>query len=123
MAKVLLDTSFILSCVRNKLDFHEELLDKGHTILIPKEVKLEIKRIKDSTKSLKVRDDAVLAMKLINSEPHKEVDCPGKYVDVGIKNYLLKNPEYVLATVDKALKKSIQNRKIVIRNLKKLELQ
>ena len=123
MAKVVLDTSFILSCVRNKLDFYEELLDKGHTILIPKEVKLEIKRIRDSTKALKVRDEAVLALKLIKSETYKEVNCPGKYVDTGIKAYLEKNPEFLLATVDKALKKSVRNRKIVIRNLKKLELQ
>ena len=123
MAKVVLDTSFILSCIRNKLDFYEELEDKGHTILIPKEVKLEIKRIKDSTKSLKVKDDAVLALKLIKSEKHTEIECPGKYVDVGIKNYLEDHPEFLIATVDKKLKKSVRNRKIVIRNLKKLELQ
>ncbi len=123
MAKVLLDTSFILSCIRNKLDFYEELEDKGHQVLIPREVKLEIERIRKSTKALKVKSEAVLALKLIKSEKHEEVDCPGKYVDVGIKEYLKERPEILLATVDKALKKSIRNRKVIIRNRKKLEVQ
>lgn len=123
MSKVLLDTSFILSSVRNKLDFYEELANMGHTVLIPKEVMSEILRIKESTKSLKVKDDANLALKLIKSGDYAEIDCPGKYVDKGIKNYLDKNLEVILASVDVILKKSVRNRKIVIRNKKKLELQ
>lgn len=123
MGKVLLDTNFILTCVKNKLDFYEELLLKGHAILIPKEVVLEIKRIEKSTKSLRVREDAHLALKLIKSGEHKEIDCPGRYVDVGIRVYLEKHPEVILGTMDKELKKSVKNRKMVIRNKKKLELQ
>ncbi|PJE81489.1 hypothetical protein COU58_02175 [Candidatus Pacearchaeota archaeon CG10_big_fil_rev_8_21_14_0_10_32_42] len=123
MAKVLLDTSFILTCVRNKVDFYEELLDLGHSVLIPKEVMNELKRIQTSSKALKVRSETELAFKLIRSGNYEEVSCPGKYVDVGIKDYLDKNSEKILATVDKVLKKSVKNRKIVIRNKKKLELQ
>ncbi len=123
MTKVLLDTSFILTAIRNKLDFPEELILKGHSIFIPKEVLSEIERIKNSTKSLKVRSEAELALKMIHSEAHKEISCPGKYVDSGIKNFLKDNPDFVLATVDAKLKRSVKNRKIIIRNKKKLELQ
>ena len=123
MANVILDTSFILSCVRNKLDFYEELEEKGHLVFIPKEVVLEIKRIKDSSKSLKVKNEAEVALKIIKSGNYGEVNAPGKYVDAGIKAYLEIHPDFILATVDKGLKKSVRNRKIVIRNRKKLELQ
>ncbi len=123
MAKVLVDTNFILGCVRNKLDFYEELLHKGHSVLIPKQVLLEIERIKNSSKSLKLKDEANLALKIIKSGDYEEVDCPGRYVDVGIKSYLKEKSGVVLGTMDKDLKKSVKNRKMVIRNKKKLELQ
>lgn len=123
MAKVILDTNFILHCVENKVDFYEEIADLGHKVLIPKEVILEIKRIKTSTKSLKVRERAGLALKIIDSEPYQEISCPGRYVDTGIKNYLKGKPEIMLATLDKELKKAVRGRKLVIRNKKKLEVQ
>jgi len=59
----------------------------------------------------------------LESASYREVDCPGKYADSGIKNYLKEHQEFILATVDSKLKKSVKNRKIVIRNKKKLELQ
>jgi rRNA-processing protein FCF1 len=123
MANVLLDTSFILSSIRNKLDFFEELLNMGHSVFIPEEVLAEINRIGSSTKSLKVKSESELALKMIKSGNYKSVSCPGKYPDAGIKNYLDSHPDFVLATMDYELKKSVNNRKIVIRNRKKLELQ
>jgi len=123
MAKVILDTNFILNCVRNKFDFYEGIRDRGDTILIPKEVIEEIKRISKTAKSLKLRDESKLSLKVIKSENYDEVDCPGRYVDSGIKKYLNSNPDIILATMDRELKKSVKNRKIVIRNKKKLELQ
>jgi len=123
MAKVLLDTNFILTCIRNKLDFFEELLMKGHRVVIPKEVIAEIIRLRDGSKALSFREEAELALKIIKSNDYLEVSSPGKYVDSGIFNFMKDNPEYILATLDKRLKKSVRNRKIVIRNKKKLELQ
>jgi len=123
MAKVILDTNFVLHCVENKVDFYEEISDMGHQVVIPREVKAEIERIKNSTKSLKVRERALLASKIIDSEPHEEISCPGRYVDTGIKNYLKDKPEILLATLDKDLKRAVRGRKLVIRNKKKLEVQ
>lgn len=123
MSKVLLDTNFILNAIRNRLDFFEELLQKGHQILIPKEVILEIKRLRDGSKALKFREEADFALKLIQSSDYKKISCPGRYVDRGIKKYCDDNPQVILGTMDKELKKSVKNRKMIIRNRKKLELQ
>lgn len=123
MSKVLLDTNFILNAIRNKLDFFEELFQKGYQVLIPKEVILEIERLRDGSKALKFREEADFALKLIRSSDYKEISCPGRYVDKGIRKYCDENPQVVLGTMDKELKKSVKNRKMVIRNKKKLEFQ
>ena len=123
MAKVILDTNFILTCIGNKVDFYEEFLHKGHSVLIPKEVVSEIKKLRDGTKKLKFREEADLALKLIASGDHEEVSIGGRYVDAGLRKYLGDHPKVILATADKELKKSVANRKFVIRNRKKLELQ
>jgi len=123
MAKVLLDTNFILICIRNKLDFYEEFLHRGYSVIIPKEVVEEIKRLRDGSKSIKFKQEAELALKLISSQNYQAVNAPGRYVDVGIKKYLDNHPKVILATMDKELKRAVMNRKFVIRNRKKLELQ
>jgi len=123
MSKILLDTNFILYCIANKIDFHEEILMKGHRVVISKEVVDEIKRLRDGSKALKFREQANLALKLIASQDYEEISTPGKYVDKGIKKYCEEHPQIVLATMDKELKKSVKNQKMVLRGLKKLELQ
>ena len=123
MSKVILDTNFVLNCVRNKLDFFEEFLLRGDRVLIPIEVIEEIKRLRDSNKKLKFKEEANLALKMIASNDYEEVSAPGKYVDKGLIKYCEAHPEVVLGTMDKVLKKSVSNRKLVIRNKKKLELQ
>ncbi len=123
MAKIVLDTNFILTCVGNKLDFFEELLMKGHAVLIPKEVVEEIKRLRDSSKAMKFREQADFALKLLEVNDYEEISAPGRYVDVGLKKYLDEHPKVILGTMDKDLKKSVKNRKMVVRNKKKLELQ
>ncbi|HKL23590.1 MAG TPA: PIN domain-containing protein [Candidatus Nanoarchaeia archaeon] len=123
MAKVVLDTNFILNCVANKLDFFDEILMKGHIIQIPLQVIEEIKRLKNSSKAVRFREQANLALKLIEVNDFEKIDVPGRYVDVGLRKYLGENPKIILGTMDKELKKSVKNRKMVVRNKKKLELQ
>ena len=45
MKKVLLDTNFILTAIRNKIDFFEEIKLIGMKIAVPKQVVAEIKII------------------------------------------------------------------------------
>ena len=68
MKEVLLDTNFILSCIRDNIDCFEELTFMGFRILVPKEVVKELKKIAESKKSLKFRNDAELALRIIKKE-------------------------------------------------------
>ena len=105
MAKIVLDTNFILECIKNRVDFFEELLVRGHRILIPKEVISEIKRLCDSSKALRFKENATLALRLLESEDFELIDAPGRYVDKGIQKYCSLNPDVILATMDKELKR------------------
>ena len=123
MGEVIVDTNFILNCIRFKVDMYEEFLLRGESVIIPEEVIWELKRLSEHSRSLKLREEARLALKLIDSGEHRVVSIGGKYVDVGLRKYLGEHPRVILATMDKELKKSVSNRKYVIRNRKKLELQ
>jgi len=94
----------------------------GFQILIPKQVLEEIEKIKNSKKKLKFREDAELASKILGKNDTKKVDIGDKYVDRGILKFAKKNPRAAIATLDREIKKKTKNKKVVIRQKKKLEL-
>lgn len=112
--KVILDTSFILSAIRNKIDFLEETRNLGLTPIIPKQVIVELKGI---TKS-----ESKLALKLIKKNKLKTIDLKTKNTDQGIINYANKNPKITVASLDREIKSNIKNQKLVIRAKKKLAI-
>ena len=122
MKTAVLDTSFILSCIREKIDFLEYLYLEGFQIAIPKQVIAEIKRIENSNKKLKFRDDAAVAQKLLKSNPFKKIDLKTNYVDAGLLKLARSNPKIAIATLDAEIKRKIGNPKIIIRARKKLEV-
>lgn len=122
MKKAVLDTSFILSCIREKIDFFEELKFMGFSIIIPNQVISEIENIKNSNKKLKFKDEAAIALKLLKSSSFSEIDLKTKNVDSGIIKFAKKNPEAVIATLDREIKFKVKNPKIVVRGRKKLEI-
>ncbi|MBU0893989.1 MAG: hypothetical protein KKF48_01605 [Nanoarchaeota archaeon] len=124
MKKVVLDTSFILSCVREKFDFIEELDFRGYTILIPKQVFAELGGILKSKQKLHFRDEARIALKILENigGNFEEIDLGIKNVDNGLIKFSEKNKDIVMATMDKELKNKIKNNKIVLRGKKKLEV-
>ena len=126
MKYAILDTNFILTCVKQKIDFFEDIKLMGFQIVIPKQVINEIEKVSRSKKKLHVRDDALLSLKLLekNRESYKNIDISkyGKNTDKRIKGFSNKYPEAVVATLDRELKKKTKNRKIIIRNKKKLEI-
>lgn len=111
MKQVILDTSFIITCVRQKIDFFEEIKFMGMEILIPEEVIEELKKKQTET-----------ALKLIEKSNFKEISLGTKNVDNGIIKTAKENPEMIVATLDAEIKNSIKNNKLVIRNKKKLEV-
>lgn len=122
MKKVILDTSFILTCVKQKIDFFEYLEMQGFQILISNEVIKELEKIVVSKKKLRVRDDAVLALKLLKSDSFKKVDLNSKNVDNGIVKFAKEEPSMVVGTLDSEIKRKAKNPKLVIREKKRLEV-
>ena len=120
MKKVILDTNFILSCLRRKIDFFEEIENFGLGVLVPKEVVEELNRITFSKKKKYFRDAAALSLKLLEKNKFEFVEVGGSYVDKGLVNFLKKNPEVILASLDRNLRGKVSNRKMIIRNKKKL---
>ena len=121
MKKVVLDTNFILTCIRQKIDFFEDIDLMGLQILIPEQVLTEIKRISESKKKLRFREEAKLALELLKKSRFKKIDLKTKNTDNGISNYSKKH-EVIVATLDKKLKQKIKTQKLVIRGKKNLEI-
>ena len=121
MKKVILDTNFILTCIRQKIDFFEEINLMGLQILIPEQVLTEIKRISESKKKLRFREEARLSLKLLGKSKFTKVDLKSKNTDNGILKYS-KEHDIIVATLDKELKQKVKGQKFVIRGKKKLEV-
>ena len=123
---VLLDTNFILTCVKQKIDFFEDIKFMGMKIIISKQVIDEIKRIVNSKKKLHFRKDAELSLRILEKEKNsfKKINLSnyGKNTDKRIKNFADKNENIIVATLDRELKNKIKNRKLVIRGKKRLEI-
>ena len=122
MKKVVLDTSFILSCIRKKIDFFEEIKLMGIQIIIPEQVIREIKGIILSKKKSYFKDDSNLALELFKKNLFKKIDLKEKNVDKGIIKFAKKNKEIIVATLDKEIQNNVQNPKLIIRGQKKLQI-
>ncbi|MCK5449613.1 hypothetical protein KAI32_02005 [Candidatus Pacearchaeota archaeon] len=125
--KILLDTNFILTCIKQKIDFNSitnDLFDEPIEWIIPQEVLDELKNIKDK-KGIKILDknSAKLSLEILQTINHKIIKLPGNNpnVDIKIKNYISEK-KIILATLDKNLKKRVTNKILTIRNRKNLEI-
>tara|TARA_Y100000310_G_C20174934_1_gene575384 strand:+ start:218 stop:601 length:384 start_codon:yes stop_codon:yes gene_type:complete len=126
MKTAILDTNFIMTCVKQKIDFVDEIRFMGMNIIVPKQVINELKRIVNSKKKLHDKEFAVISLKILEKEKKhiKKADLKkyGKNTDNALKNFSERNSEMILATLDKELKKKTKNNKLVIRAKKKLEI-
>jgi len=122
MKSVLLDTNFIMTCVKQKVDFFEFLEFEGFKILIPKQVIREIESFSKSEKKLHFKSDAELALKILRENNFKKVDLKQDNVDNGIVKFAVENPDITIATLDREIKKKVKNRKLVVRGNKELEI-
>jgi rRNA-processing protein FCF1 len=113
MKQVLLDTNFIITCMKHKIDFFEEIPLIGIPIIIPQEVIGELQKLKQEQ-----------ALRLLKKEEDKfsKISLQGKNVDNAIINFANKNPETIIATLDREIKTKIKNRKMIIRDKSKLEI-
>lgn len=121
--EVILDTSFILSCIKGKIDFLDA--DKFGDLIIPRQVIHELEKLskKDNSKN---SENAKLALKIIkaNKQKIKLISLDKKFVDKGILDYVNNKKNIAVATLDKELKRKLKGKTkiIVIRARKKLEM-
>lgn len=122
MGNVLLDTNFILSCVAQKIEFFEQIESMGHKIIVPEEVIKEIVSISNSKKAVRFRNAAKLSLMILENEKFIKIKLGTKDVDKGIKELAEQDDKLIIATLDRAIKKSNKNKNLVIRGKKKLEI-
>ena len=122
MKYTVLDTNFILSCLRKKIDFFEEIQLMGLHIIIPVQVIKELENISNSKKKLHFKEDAKTAVKFLESKKFKKTGLDGKNVDYGIIKLARENEDFIVATLDREIRHKTKNPKLVIRGNKKLEI-
>lgn len=102
--EVVLDSSFILSCIRKRIDFLDQLEEQGFSPRLPQEVFQELKDLRLSVG----HDDRVaidVAMEMFERRKVKKIKLGHKKVDLGLIEKG-KSGSYV-ATLDKVIKRQI----------------
>jgi rRNA-processing protein FCF1 len=108
--EVLLDSSFVISCIKKKIDFLAELEGMGFKVLLPKEVFEEIKDLRLSS----YQPDRVavdVALELFEKRNVKRVQLGKVPVDEGLIE-MGKKGAYI-ATLDRAIKRAVPNKVII----------
>lgn len=113
--EVLLDTSFIVSCVMKRIDFLEELENLGFRIKVPREVMQELKDLKKGKKSSRREREAIdVAFQML--EKSKKMKLGGRTVDDGLIAH--GRSGIYIATLDRGIKVKVPN-KVVLDNSRK----
>lgn len=125
--EILLDTNFILNCIKQNIDFIElsnSMFDEEIIWLLPQQVLNELEKIKENKKQKrKFRENAQISLELIQSIKPKIVKLNNNpNVDVAISQYIAKKP-IILATNDKNLKKRVNNKILSIKGRRSLVLE
>ena len=105
--EVLLDTNFIITALKERVDFLEQLQGHGFTVKVPREVIHELKDLR-----LKVahteRANIDVALDMLLAQKVKKVSLSKTGVDVGL---IAKGKEGVyIATLDNAIRRAVPNK-------------
>jgi len=108
--EVLLDSNFIISSIKKKIDFISELEAMGFKIILPRGVFQELKdlrlKVQHSDKSA-----IDIALKLFESKKIKKATIGNLNVDKGL---IEKGRQgFYIATLDKEIKRHVPNRVII----------
>lgn len=121
--QIILDTNFIITSIKNKIQIFEELQKEfpSDKILIPLEVIKELEKLKEDEKlSLKEREYTKIAIELIKKYNPSIVPLNSKDVDAGILKYAKQYNNVIIATLDRNLKEKIRivNKKVKFLTIK-----
>ncbi len=110
--QVILDSSFIISCVRERIDFLTQLEEQGFTPVVPREVFQEMKDLRTSNRASREDRLAVdVALEILEKKKVKKTTLGEGKVD----EFLIRKGQegIFIATLDNGIKKRIP-KKIVI---------
>lgn len=125
--KILLDTNFILTCIKQNIDFPRranEIINQKIEWIVPQDILNELDSLKERPKmKIKDKESAKLSLQIIQNINPKIIQLPDKNpnVDIKIVNYII-DKNIVLATLDKKLKSRINNKILTIRGKNNLKL-
>ena len=104
--EVILDTNFIITCIRRDIDFLEQLEAEGFTVVVPKEVLEELKDLRFRVTNDE-RTAINVALELLEKRKVKKMSLGHYSVDKGLIN---KGKEgYFIATLDSAIRHEVPN--------------
>ncbi len=118
--KVLLDTNFIVSCIKDRIDFLGQLEEEGFQAVVPQEVFEELKDIKK-----KVSHDSRIAIdvafEMFEQRKVKKMKLGEKSVDLG----LIKRGQegYYIATLDSGILNKVPKRVILLKGKKGIGIE
>ena len=120
--KIWLDTNFLIYAADKKIDYFEEvdnLVKQGHNFIILSSVIKELERLKKGNS--KPASSSRLALKILdkNKENITRIqtdELPDKFIIENIQ------PEDLLASMDRELKRKIKNKSISISKNKKIKI-
>lgn len=108
--EAILDTNFIVSCIKRKIDFLGELDDLGFKVLVPRDVLEELKDLRLNSSHID-RQAVDVALELFSKRKVKKMKLPKGSVDSGLIS-LGKRGAYI-ATLDAYIKRSVPNSVII----------
>jgi rRNA-processing protein FCF1 len=117
---VFLDTNFIISCIRRKIDFIEELKVLGFKPVLLREVYQELKDLRLNVSS-EEKSAIEVAIKIFEKNEIKKGTIGNVSVDMGLieKGRL----GHYIATLDAAIKRQIKNRVIINNSKNNIEVE
>ena len=108
--EVFLDSNFIISSIKRKIDFISELETLGFRILLPREVFQELKDLHDKV-APSDRSAINVALKMFESRKVKKTTLGNKNVDLGLIEKGRRGA--YIATLDNAIKREVDNKVVI----------
>jgi len=120
--KIILDTNFIISCILKRIDFIEQLTEKGFRIVVPREVIEELKDLRLSNRvSHEERVAINVALELLEKKEIKKIKLGKMRVDDGL---IKKGKEGIyIATLDAVIKRQVPNRIVILDSKKEVGVE
>ncbi len=128
--KILLDTNFLIYCAENKINYPEEIdkkVKQGNELLVFDQVINELKDIScRKEEKFKNKKNAEISLKLLELNKIKIIKSGSNNADNSIVLFAKENPNTIICTLDRNLKKRVDKSKtkfIILRGKGFLDIQ